>query len=89
MQALGLASGVFNTARQLGGVFGVAILAAVFSAGGSYASPDAFRDGVAPALGVAAGLAVLGAIAGSLVPAKVKHLPVEPQPLAMAGAGVS
>jgi EmrB/QacA subfamily drug resistance transporter len=89
MQALGLASGVFNTARQLGGVFGVAILAAVFSAGGSYASPDAFRDGVAPALGVAAGLAVLGAIAGSIVPAKVKHLPVEPQPLAMAGAGVS
>jgi EmrB/QacA subfamily drug resistance transporter len=65
---LGAASGVFNTGRQLGGVFGVAILAAVFAATGSYANPDSFRDGVAPALAVAAGLAVLGAAFGTLLP---------------------
>jgi hypothetical protein len=89
MSALGKASGVFNTGRQLGGVFGVAILAAVFAANGSYAGPQAFRDGVAPALGVAAGLAVLGAIAGALVPRSAKEPSVELEPLAMADAVVS
>jgi len=64
---VGKASGVFNTARQLGGVFGIAIIAAVFAANGSYASPSSFRDGVGPALGVAAGLSLLGAVAGALV----------------------
>jgi EmrB/QacA subfamily drug resistance transporter len=33
---VGKASGVYNTARQLGGAFGVAILAAVFAANGSF-----------------------------------------------------
>jgi EmrB/QacA subfamily drug resistance transporter len=64
---VGKASGVFNTARQLGGAFGVAILSAVFAANGSYAGPDAFRDGVGPAIGVAAGLSALGAIAATFV----------------------
>ncbi len=62
---VGAASGVFTTARQLGGVFGVAILAAVFAARGSYADPEAFRAGVWPALAGAAGLSLLGA-AGAL-----------------------
>jgi MFS family permease len=66
--ALGKASGVFNTGRQLGGVFGVAILAAVFAAHGSYASATSFRDGVAPAVAVSAGLALLGAMAAALLP---------------------
>jgi hypothetical protein len=35
--ALGVASGTFNTLRQLGGTFGVAIVAAVFAGTGSYA----------------------------------------------------
>jgi MFS family permease len=64
---VGKASGVFNTARQLGGAFGVAILAAVFAANGSYAGPEAFRAGVGPAVGVAAGLSALGAIAATFV----------------------
>jgi MFS family permease len=59
--AVGVASGVFTTARQLGGVFGVAILAAVFTAHGSYADAATFRAGVGPALAVAAGLSLLGA----------------------------
>ena len=36
----GKASGANNTIRELGGVFGVAVLAAIFSANGSYASPQ-------------------------------------------------
>ena len=38
----GQASGATNTIRELGGVLGVAVLATVFSAHGSYASPQAF-----------------------------------------------
>jgi MFS family permease len=66
-EAIGKASGVYNTTRQLGGAFGIAILAAVFSANGDYSSGHAFRDGVGPALGVAAGMSALGAIASTLV----------------------
>jgi hypothetical protein len=61
---LGMASGTFSTMRQLGGAFGVAVLVAVFAGAGSYASPTAFIDGFAPALGVCAALAALAALAG-------------------------
>jgi EmrB/QacA subfamily drug resistance transporter len=60
--AIGKASGTFNTLRQLGAVFGIALLATVFAARGGYASPTAFRDGFAPALGIAAGLSLVGAV---------------------------
>ncbi|HEY6491854.1 MAG TPA: MFS transporter [Trebonia sp.] len=66
-EAIGKAAGVFNTARQLGGAFGIAILAAVFAANGGYSSAGDFRDGTGPALGVAAGLSALGAIAAVLI----------------------
>ena len=58
---LGKASGTFNAVRQLGGVLGIAVASAVFAAHGSYASPAAFRDGVAPAQGVAAAVALVAA----------------------------
>jgi MFS family permease len=67
---IGTASGIFNTLRQLGGVFGVAICAAVFAARGGYASPAAFVTGFGPAMGACAGLALVGAIAGLLVPGR-------------------
>jgi EmrB/QacA subfamily drug resistance transporter len=57
---IGKASGAFSTMRQLGGAFGIAILAAVFAATGSYASPAAFSDGFVPATSAAAGLALAG-----------------------------
>jgi EmrB/QacA subfamily drug resistance transporter len=42
----GQASGANNAIRELGGVFGVAILAAIFNGAGSYATPDAFVRGL-------------------------------------------
>jgi hypothetical protein len=54
--------------RELGGVFGIAVVVAVFAAAGSYASPTAFSDGFSAAVGVAAGLSLLGAFAGAVLP---------------------
>jgi hypothetical protein len=76
--AIGKASGTFNTLRQLGGVFGVAICAAVFAARGGYASPAAFTSGFAPAMGACAGLAFLGALSGLLIPGRRR--PARPVP---------
>jgi len=67
---IGKASGSFSTMRQLGGAFGVAILAAVFAAIGSYASATAFSNGFAPAMGAASGLALAGAVAGLILPSR-------------------
>ena len=66
---IGKASGAFSTMRQLGGAFGLAIMAAVFGGAGSYASAAAFSDGFAPATAAAAGLALAGALAGLALPA--------------------
>jgi EmrB/QacA subfamily drug resistance transporter len=77
----GQASGATNAIRELGGVMGVAVLASVFSASGSYASPQAFTDGLVAALPIgAAGLAV-GALVALLVPGRRRPAP-EPVPAA-------
>jgi EmrB/QacA subfamily drug resistance transporter len=58
----GIASGTANALRELGGVFGVAVLSSVFAAHGGYASPHTFEMGLRPAVGVGAvavGLAAL------------------------------
>jgi EmrB/QacA subfamily drug resistance transporter len=68
--AIGTASGTFNTLRQLGGVLGVAILAAVFAARGGYTSATAFASGFRPALLVAALLSLGGAAVGRWIPAR-------------------
>jgi len=67
-QEAGQASGATNAIRELGGVMGVAVLASVFSANGSYASPQAFSDGVVAALPVAAAVLAIGALIALLVP---------------------
>ena len=61
---IGIASGTLMMVRQLGGAFGVAVLVAVFSDTGSYASPHSFLEGFTPALGVCAALAAFAALAG-------------------------
>jgi EmrB/QacA subfamily drug resistance transporter len=60
----GQASGANNAIRELGGVFGVAILAAIFNGAGGYTSPEAFVEGLGPAiLAGAAAMALAGAVA--------------------------
>lgn len=64
---MGVAAGTNTALRELGGVFGVAILAAVFARYGSYASPESFIDGFIPALWVAAAVPVVGVIAALIL----------------------
>jgi len=60
----GIASGANNAIRELGGVFGVAVLGAVFSARGGYTSGAAFVTGMTSAIWVgAAAVAVAAAVA--------------------------
>jgi EmrB/QacA subfamily drug resistance transporter len=64
----GQASGAANTIREVGGVFGVAVLASVFSSHGSYASGHAFVSGLVPALWVGVGVLAAFGILAALVP---------------------
>jgi MFS family permease len=89
---LGKAAGVNTMMRELGGVFGIAVTVAVFAGAGSYLSPEAFTDGFAPAIGVAAGLAALGAIAALGLPSRrTVGVAVAPEavPLVLEPEGVS
>ena len=54
--------------RYLGGVFGIAVLVAVFARTGSFASVQAFSKGFAVAIGTSASLSVVAAIAGMWLP---------------------
>jgi EmrB/QacA subfamily drug resistance transporter len=63
----GKASGANNAIRELGGVFGVAVLAAVFSHVGGYQSPEAFTHGMTVAVYIGGALVAVGAIAASLI----------------------
>lgn len=67
-QEAGQASGATNAIREVGGVLGVAVLASVFAAHGSYLSPEAYSDGVAAALPVGAAALAAGAIVALFVP---------------------
>ena len=66
----GKASGVNNTVREVGGVFGVAVLASVFSAVGGYASPQSFVSGMTAAVWVGAIAVALAGVAAVLIPPK-------------------
>ena len=68
----GKASGANNAIRELGGVFGVAVLAAVFTAKGSYISPTAFVDGLVPAMQLGAVVVGLGALAAAALPGRIR-----------------
>jgi EmrB/QacA subfamily drug resistance transporter len=70
MESVGKAAGANGLLRELGGVFGIAVAVAVFAGAGSYASAEAFTDGFAPAMGVAAALSLVGAITGLALPGR-------------------
>jgi MFS family permease len=74
----GVASGATNAIRELGGVFGVAVLAAVFTAYGSYASPTGYVDGLIPAMQVGAVAVGLAALAALVLPGRARVEATEP-----------
>ena len=67
---MGKASGIFNMARFLGGMFGIAVMVAAFSANGAAHSAAGFGRGFTYAITVAAALSLLGAFAGLALPAR-------------------
>jgi EmrB/QacA subfamily drug resistance transporter len=66
----GQASGANNAIRELGGVFGVAVLAAIFAHAGGYTSAETFSDGMNMAVFVGAGVVAVGAVAAFLIPSR-------------------
>jgi EmrB/QacA subfamily drug resistance transporter len=82
----GIASGAHNAIRELGGVFGVAVLASVFAHSGGYASPQAFTDGVVPAVWVGAVIVGVGGLAALCIPRRavsvVSEVPDDAAPAA-------
>ena len=71
----GKASGVNNTIREVGGVFGVAVLASVFCAVGGYVSPQAFVDGMTAAVWVGAAAVALAGVAAIAIPPRQDVVP--------------
>jgi MFS family permease len=83
----GQASGANNAIRELGGVFGVAVLASVFSSYGGYRTPETFVNGMNAAVAIGAGVVALGAVAAFAIGksrVRAQEEPVEAEPLAEA-----
>ena len=59
---MGKASGVNSTLQRFGAAFAISIAAAVFTANGHLGTPSTFTAGFRPALGVVAGLSLLGGL---------------------------
>ncbi len=73
----GQASGANNAIREVGGVFGVAVLATVFSTYGGYGTPQSFVDGLGPAIWVGAVVVGVGALISLAIPRR-RRLQEEP-----------
>jgi EmrB/QacA subfamily drug resistance transporter len=82
----GQASGANNAIRELGGVFGVAVLASVFSHYGGYGSQQAFTDGLTPAVWVGAVVVAVGAVAAFAIKRTPKREAVVLEPAFEAAA---
>ena len=69
----GKASGATNAIRELGGVFGVAVLASVFAHAGGYRTSETFTHGTSTAVWIGGAVVALGAVAAALIrrPARV------------------
>jgi EmrB/QacA subfamily drug resistance transporter len=90
LEEVGKAAGANSMMRELGGVFGVAVAAAVFTGTGSFASPDAFLDGFAPAVAVLAAFSLVGAVVALALPGRRKadeSVRIRPVPALEAAGG--
>jgi EmrB/QacA subfamily drug resistance transporter len=76
---MGKASGANSTFQRFGSVFGVAVVTAVFAANGHIGTPASFTAGFRPALAIAAGFSVLGALSALAVVTR-RRLPAVAQP---------
>jgi len=74
----GVASGANNSIRELGGVFGVAVLTSIFSGHGSFGTPDSFVHGMTPAFYVGGGIVALAAVAAFLLPRRSPSAALQP-----------
>ena len=70
--------GAANAIRELGGVFGVAVLASVFSRYGGYGSGAGYVHGLTHAVWVGAAVVGLGALAALLIPRAGRAKELEP-----------
>jgi hypothetical protein len=72
-------------------VFGIAILATVFSNAGGYATPQLFVAGLQPAAFVGAAVLALGAVCALFVPGRQRNVvaPSAVQEPAPAGSGIA
>jgi len=84
----GQASGANNAIREVGGVFGVAVLASVFSQYGSYGSPQSFVDGLSPAIWAGAAVVAVGSLISLAIPRirRQQEQPVEEAEVALEAA---
>jgi EmrB/QacA subfamily drug resistance transporter len=73
----GQASGANNAIRELGGVFGVAVLASIFAHYGGYGTGESFVNGMTPAIWVGAVVVGLGAVAALMIPPRRRPVEVE------------
>ena len=75
----GKASGANNAIRELGGVFGVAVLASIFAANGGYATGQSYVDGMIPAMQVGAVVVAFGALAALGLGGRTRVVTAEPE----------
>jgi len=78
----GKSSGANNAIRELGGVFGVAVLSSIFAHVGGYGSSQSFVDGMNPAVFVGAGVVGVAALAAFMIPSRpqvAEQLESEPE----------
>jgi EmrB/QacA subfamily drug resistance transporter len=88
-QEEGKASGANNAIREMGGVFGVAVLASIFSSRGGYTSGQAFVDGLVPAVLVGAVFVAIGALAAFAIPRRRRAEAIHVEPVLEAASAAT
>jgi EmrB/QacA subfamily drug resistance transporter len=72
---MGIASGTNSAVREIGGVFGIAILATVFAHPGVYTSPSTFIDHFKNAVWLGAAFSAVGIVAAAVLPGRTHAEP--------------